>query len=532
MTASPEQAEAARVAVERLQPRGLRRSAVFSWGRWAVSVLVMAIVFPVMLDRLGAATFGLWAALTAPTGMAGLLGFGVGPAIVSQVGRAIGRARAVAEGEQAAQHLHTAGSSALAGVGLSLVSAAVSLLIGWLAGGAVVDLLRVPHDQVAAATFLFRASCGCLAGMLIGAGLSALLDAVGRVDLSAIAGGVVTVSNSLFLCVAVLVAPGFRSLGWVSVATAVTNILLPAAFFGSAGVMVLAPWARVTRSSAAQVGRLALGLGGAAALGAIVDPAVKWSIAAVAGGVPVASYELATRIVLLLSGTFTALLTPMMPFLARVLTEHGPRQVVEGVARAVRRVNTVALPTIAAAAAVSGPLLALWLGEDVPLHAGFSVKVLCAGAVASLTVRSAWGALAAAGQGRRLVLVQAANLAGVGAVLGLAVGRVLAAGLAPGIAVAFGGLLGAALTLRQYAAFYGRDAAGQLLRASLVGLIAAVCAAPWAPLAALAGAGDLLQLGVSFVAWAAVIACLARKGLVTLPLPGGMRGRIFGRAGR
>ena len=279
-----------RDTLERLTPLGVRRSAIVSWVSWFVSFLVLLLVFPLMIVRMGMQGFGLWAGLTVPTNMAALFGLGIAPAVVSVLGRSLGQARASAEDPEASEHLSQAGSCARAGLALSLATGCVAVLVGIAIAGPIVDLIHVPAVERTAALFLFRASSFCLGGMLVGGGISAVLDAVGRVDLDAIATGFVTVANALFLLAAVLIRPDFHSLAWVSVATAVTNVVAPAALLVGSGGSVLLRWGALDWTAVKRLSGLAASLGSAGGIGALVDPTVKWAVGALGGGVPIAAY--------------------------------------------------------------------------------------------------------------------------------------------------------------------------------------------------------------------------------------------------
>ena len=496
----------------RLRPHGLGRAAAASWLRWMVSIVVMALVFPVMIARMGAASFGLWAALTAPTNMTGLFGFGVSSSVVSILGRSLGRARACPDEAAAGRHLGDAGGCARSGLLLSGVAAVVAVAVGWAVSGPMVELLHVPAAQAADAQWLFRASSLCLGGMLLGAGITAVLEAVGRIDLSAAALGIVAVSNALFLLVAVLVRPDFRSLAYVSAATAVTNVIVPLAFLQGSGSGVVLRWGTVNRTTLRGLCMLALSLGAVGALGTLIDPAVKWTVGALGGGVPVATYEVASRITLLVAGSFAALIAPLFPHYARVLTEFGTEYVSMRVSSASRLLTAVALPSLALFAAVSAAVMQLWLGSDVPAGAVASVEILAVSSAASLAVRAAWGALAAGGHGRRLLVVQVGNVCLVGVCLAaVTAGRAVPIDVAAAVAVAAGALLGALLTLVEYGRAFGAEAARSLVRSAADGLILAAVVTPVALATRLLGMPAAVQLGAAIVSWAILMGYLYRR---------------------
>jgi len=497
--------------LQRLTPRGLRHSALVSWVSWLASFLVMLLVFPVMLTRMGAQDFGLWAALTVPTNLGALFGLGIAPAVVSVLGRSLGEARGSVDGPEASKHLSAAGSCARAGLVLALATGCVTFLVCFAVAGPIVDLIHVPAAERTSAVFLFRASGLCLGGMLVGGGIAAVLDAVGRVDLDAAAIGVVTVVNALLLLAAVMIRPDFHTLALVSLATAVTNVAAPAVCLLTSGSSVILRWGVLNWAAFKRLGGLAASLGSVDGIGAILDPTVKLVVGALGGGVPIAVYALASRAVSVLSGTFTSLLAPLMPYYARTLTEHGSDHVTERVTSNSRLLTAVAFPTIALFAVASDALMRLWLGDSLPPGAVESLEILAIGTLLSMWFRAPWSALVAAGRGTRLLVVQAASFAGAVVVLALAALHVVPLTVAAATAVCSFTLVGSALTLVQYRRTFGRVAARDLLRSVRRGALLAAVATPLVLVVRLIGGSPAQQTAVTVAAWLAVLVYLSRS---------------------
>jgi O-antigen/teichoic acid export membrane protein len=500
-----------RDTLQRLTPRGVRRSAMISWLGWSASFAVTLLVFPVMIARMGTQSFGLWAALTVPTNMGALFGLGMAPAVVSVLGRSLGHARASVDDAEASEHLGQAGSCARAGLVLSLATGCVAVLVGYFIAEPLAHLIHVPAAEIAAAVFLFRASSVCLGGMLVGGGVSAVLDAVGRVDLDAAAKGFVTVANALCLLAAVLVRPDFRTLAWVSLATAVTNVAAPTVCLGVSGGTVLFRWGSLDWTALKRLGGLAASLGSVGGIGAIVDPMVKWAIGALGGGAPIAAYELAQRAVSALSGSFSSILAPLMPYYARTLTEHGHEHVTERVTSSTRLLATTAFPTIALFAAASNAIMRLWLGDHVPPGAVGSLEILSLATLVSIGLRAPWGALMAAGQGMRLLVVQVTSVACLALLLALAAWHVVPLTIAAATAFCCFSLVGSALTLIQYGRAFSGAAARDLLRSFRHGLVLAGLATPAVLAVRLGGGSAVAEIAVAAVAWLLVITHLFRK---------------------
>lgn len=497
--------------MRRLTPRGVRRSAFVSWVAWLASFLTTLIVFPVMIARIGTQSFGLWAGLTAPTGMGGLFGLGIAPAIVSVLGRSLGQARAGTKDTEVSKHLNQAGSCARAGLMLSLVTGLGAVLVGFAIARPIVELIHVPAAESTAAIFLFRASSLCLGGMLVGGGITAVLDAVGRVDLDAATSGVVTVANALMMLVAVLVRPDFRTLALVSIATAATNVAAPAVCLVGSGASVLLRWGGFNRDAFKRLGGLATSLGAVDVIGAVLDPMVKWSVGAIGGGAPIAAYELAQRAVSVLSGSLSSLLAPLMPYYARTLTERGSKHVTERVTSSSRALVAVALPTIVLFAVASNAVMRLWLGSRLPAGAVGSLEILGISTLVSIWLRASWAALMAAGQGTRLLVVQAVSIIGTSVALALAGWHVVPLTLAAAIAFCGFALAGTPLTLVQYGRTFGKAAAHDLLRSAQYGLVLAGLVTPPVLAVRLGDADPIVEISVAAIAWLAVFTHLVRR---------------------
>ena len=494
------------MALDALRPSPLRRSVVSSGTQFIVSMVVMALVFPVMLSRLGGSMFGWWAALTAPTSLADLFGFGLSPAVLSLLGRSLGSARSAVSYREVEANLSRAGRYAAAGVMLSLLAGAATLALGWWLAPLAVSLLHLPENQVGPGTTLFRASMLSLALMIVGSSLTAQIDAVGRVDLSSLSNGLLRVLNGVLVLVAVLASPGFQSLAGVVAVVGVLSILIPGVLLRVAGVTALMPWYGLTRASLKEVLRLSLSLGSASAIGSLIDPALKWSVGWGFGPLPVAAYELASRVVTAVAGLFRALLYPLLPLLA---SHHGSGQLQEATAAvtaAVGRCCRIAYPTLAALAVGSSPLLALWLNGTAPKGSASSVVVLCAGSAIGLAAVPAYYALSSGGFGRRILSVSITYAVVSAAVIGALLALSLAPGTSAALAYAGGAAAAAVTTVVAYGRTISRPAALSLLHSTARGLAPAAFVAIVGLVCVLAIPVAQLQLVALGLLWAVAIA--------------------------
>lgn len=481
-----------------------------------MTLIAMAAAFPIMLGELGAASFGLWAALTTPTSMMGLLSVGVVPATVSLLGRAVGAARTCEGDDQTTRALDRAGALIAGTMTVSAASAVLTLVIGLPAAPWVVELLAVPRDLVPDAIFLFRAATICLGAMLIGACFAAQLDATGRVDLSALSWGLVATLNAVFLLVAVMVSPGFVALGVVQLMTAVTNVVVPLVLLSLSGSLGLWRWIRLRRSVLAEFFRLAASMGGASAMGAALDPLVKLTVGSTVGPVPVGAYELAARVVQAGSGMFAAVVYPLLAHVAAAEGQGRRAEFVGTVANTVRRVTCVAFPTLVALGVGAAPLLALWLGEDTPPGTVGSVELLSLAGLGTIAALPSYQALSGVGKGLRVLAVQAVTLGAASVVLCLVAVGVLEAAATAALPVACGFAVGATMTLLQYRLEFGKGAAAAILSATRRGALGGLAIVPPVVIGRLAGAGERIQLVLVIAAWVSAVAVFGRGELLSM----------------
>ena len=504
---SPPEARAEALALRTLsavRPRTLRRNATASAVRWVVTIAVLAAVYPLMIAQLGADGFGLWAVLTAPTGMLALAGLGVAPATVVLMGRALAAASASDLAPQAVAHLKQAGQLCAATMVLSCLAAAATIVVGWLVTEPILTLLGV-EGAGADERFLFRAAVVCLGAMLLGSGLTAQLEAARRVDLSSLSWGAVSVLNAVFLAVAMLTAADLRSLAVVQLITAAANLIVPIALLAWSRILILWRWMSVDRASARALLRLAVGLGGAGAFIALTDPVIKVSLGATVGMVPVASYEIAQRIVKYGAGTFSSALQPLLAHISGAVGQ-GDKEEIPGIALgAVRAMSTVSLPALTLLALAAPSLIALWLGDDAPTGTALSIAVLCPGMAATLLATPCYHAVQGLGHGFRALSVQAGMVAAVIAMLGLTAADLIGASYAGSLANSVGLAAAAAVALYHFARIYGGESVLAWSRALRSGLLLGVCCVPLPLVAIVTGLPDIWQLAAVLATGAAVL---------------------------
>lgn len=491
--------------LEAVRPRTLRRNAIASVGRWAVTILVTAAVFPLMLSRLGADEVGLWVVLTTPTSMMGLAGLGVGPAGVVLIGGSIAAALEADARSEAETWLRRAAHLCAATMLLSAAAAGVTVALGWFATSPLLDLLDADRQGVDG-RFLFRTAVICLGAMLFGGGLTAQLEGARRVDLYSLSWAVISTSNALFLLTAMLIAPGLRALAIVQLMTAAMNVAVPMVLLMRSRIILLWRWAAVDAGAITELGRKAVGLGGAGGLIAVADPLVKLTLGASVGTAPVAAYEIAQRVVRLAAGGLTSAMQALFAHVSGAAGEGRLLEVPAVIARAMRAVAAAAFPLLTVLALVAPAFTSLWLGDGAPDGTASSIAILCPAMALSLMGTAVYHALQGAGRAARVLTTQVANIVGIGIVLCLVPSGVIGAAYAGALAAACGMVLTAAVSAVHYAQVYGRPSARRWLRACTMGVVLAMCVAPVLVLLRTLDASDVSQVAVGAVAGFSAVA--------------------------
>jgi O-antigen/teichoic acid export membrane protein len=498
--------EAVTNVLEHLGEQRLSASAVVSTGRWVVSLALMAVVFPVMLYRLGAAGVGFWAVLTLPTSMAAVFDLGLIPGVVAFVGPAVGRARDGGLGpEERWESLKAVRRIAFSGLLLALLLATGIGVVGFITAPMLVRVIVSSADP--AAVFLFRASIFNLSATVLGEGLIAPLEGTGRVDVSALTAGLLSVLNSVGLLVAMLLSPGFTSIAVVVLVSGCLTVVVPLLAWEATGLRTGLGLIDGSGLSVKPLVRLGIGLGGAGSLGALVDPVVKSLGLAFAGPVAVAAYELAMRLMTMLGGLFRSALYPLMSHYARRQGGDGST-VSADVAMATRSVAVVGLPTVAAVAGAAPSLAWLWLGPRSPAGFVACLIVLAVGNGASLLAVPMYLALLSAGRSRQVFFIQLSTIVSavaVACVAGLTYPRLAAPlGMAVGISV---GALATSIFMSRLSGSAQVGGGGATGR----GVIGALGIAAIAAVLGLLNVTSLTSIAALFVAWAAVVFIIGRR---------------------
>lgn len=475
--------------LERLEPAPLAKSMISSGLRWVIAALLMAVALPVVLDGLGSVRFGYWALLTTPTSLAAMLDLGVIPSVVSLAGRRLGRARTGVP--ESSSLIIESGSLVLVGMIQSLLMGIVAAVIGFTVAGACVGAAGLPAALEPSGLFLFRCAVFNLAMTIVGNGLIAATEAVGRVDLTAWGAGFLSMLNSALMVVAVWLSPTLTALAWVVAINGVATILCYSTCSVIAGVPNLIRVGSFARRHVSLVLRLGLGMGAAGAVGSVVDPLVKWTTIIVAGPLAVSAFEVAQRVVGMSVGATRSLLYPLMAHFTGVIGREGDTGLRAAVESSTVRVASVVLPLFGALAAGIGAVYALWLGAAAPPGVVGATAILLVTSSVSIIATPSYHALQSLSHSKSLILVQATGaIVAVDTVLALGAlhGGALTAAAGFGLGAAAGGVLTFVLfervvprevSVRHLAKGLAQSVAG-LLVMIVIGLgLARVSVMPW-----------------------------------------------------
>jgi O-antigen/teichoic acid export membrane protein len=361
------------------------RNALSGGGRYAIGALLGLIVTPYALSVLGTERFGLWAVAGAVLTVVRLLDLGLGRAMTRAVAGAMGRGS-----PGTARPALDVGRGMLALIGASL-AATVFVLRGPIVGA----LLHVPPALTSEAGFVIvgTAAVGALEGLF--APSRAVLDGVGRMDLSNGIDTVQRILSALGVVVVLWAGWGLQGLVWKNMLLALgTGLVLVLVVRRT--VPELAPlrlaWDRDVAGEMLRFGRHVQTVG---LTGVAMDVGGKLVLSRVVGLSSVAAFEIAMRVAGQMAGALMAASTAVFPAAAEAGAARESEAHTGGLSdrdaallamhsASARYLSWLALPSFSILIVLSLPFVAAWLGPghvDVAttlaiLAAGYLVAVL------------------------------------------------------------------------------------------------------------------------------------------------------------
>lgn len=343
----------------------LARNTLASWSQYAVAVASALLLTPLVIRGVGEAAYGVWILLTQLTGYAGLLDFGVQPAVA----REIARAHATNDRERVKEILRAALWLQILIAVAALCLAA--LLAPWLARW--FDLGGLDRGEASTAfSLVVVAATLSLPANLFAAGLRGHQ----RLDLVAFVGVASQLTRIAGTLLALSFAWGVTGLALAHLAANLVGLAggwtLLRLQVGSLGLVRVRPSSNVLRGL--------LSFGAYAFIGSagwyLIYSTDAVLIGALLTAADVAHFGLAANVLIMVSaivGGFTASFLPLAG-------ESSGRDDSEGTRRhylvGTRMSLLLGLP-FAAALALEGPsLLALWVGPAVGIPAGRLLRVL------------------------------------------------------------------------------------------------------------------------------------------------------------
>jgi hypothetical protein len=377
-------------------PQGLRlaAAALTGGGRVAVGALSAVLVTPFALAQLGATRFGLWALAGGLIGLLRLTDLGLGRALARRVARTRGTSAGRDEADVAAMAA-ARGLTLLLGLGgLALVA----LLRPVLAG----PRLGVPPELAAEAGWVLVGTAGVAALEGIFAPGQAALEGLGRLDRVNVIDAVVQRLLSPWLVLPVLWAGG--GLEGLVLKNAGTALL--AGLWTQRELARIDPplaWARPALVGAASAELLRFGRHVQAVnlASALIDPLAKAILGGARGLGAVAAYELAARIAGQLGGACMAAAAGLFPA-AALLGAVAPgserrRLVVDLHGRARRWMDRLVLAVWSLVAVLAPAFCRLWLGGALAAEVAQAVQIFIPGWILALLALPAFLITQAAG---------------------------------------------------------------------------------------------------------------------------------------
>lgn len=373
------------------------------------SMIVALVSLPLVLDGLGPAAFGTWVLVqtfSAVTGWFSLADAGVGTAAT----RAIAEKAAV-DDNSGVSRLVSSAMSVFAGLGV-LCAAALAL-----AGPALLPgLFNTPaglRDDLRLALVVFAVQ---ILLDLLTEGAEACLEGLQRVDLSR---GIDVVRRTLVAGATVVVARNTNGLAAVAIASVIASA---AGTVLASGVLARHLPAGPSRPATADVRQL-LSYGKTVAvlrpLGVLHRTMDRLVVGAVLGPEAVALVEIATQVQNGADAVLSASAYAVVPTAAWLSAREDHDTMRELLHRGTKYSMLVTIPVAAIAAALAGPIVRVWLGEQYDDAAGLAAMALLSIiVVAPLHV----GSNLLLGVGRAVDILRAA---GAAIVVNLAVSLVL-----------------------------------------------------------------------------------------------------------
>ena len=359
--------------------RTITRNALFSAARFIIVSLIVFVVTPYALHKLGSARFAVWALTGVLTTYTRLGDFGMARALIKFVS------------ELDARHdldaINGTVSSAL------LIFCAWGLL-GWAAFLAVrefvvTDLFRIPaalHDD---AMFVFVGVVSIALLDLISGMFNGILDGLQRMEITNTVGAVARVVSAVGVFFVLNQGWGLQGLVLKNAVVAMATLLVSCylAHRVLPGLRVRPRFFR--RQRAREIFGFSANFQVVNLVVLFIDPLNKTLISNFVGLNFVTYYDIASRVISQLISLFQALVSSIYPAVSALQVRRGPSAVTWLYLRSTRYLTLSALPVFTVVIILARPFLRLWLGDGYEVSAA-TLQILSAGWLVSIMATPAY----------------------------------------------------------------------------------------------------------------------------------------------
>lgn len=384
--------------------RKVARNSVFSSARYLLAAVLVFLITPYVVNKLGTERFAIWALAGVLTTYVRLGDFGISRALVKYV------AELDARGD-------TLGIKALVNTTLvlyTMVGLSFGLVFAAIHEVVLVQVFRVPYELQAEARRVFTGVLFVAMADLVLSTFRSVLEGLQEIHTTSTIESI----RNLFSVVGVVIA---LELGYGLMGLVVKNAVLT--ILSGIGYWFLAQRAlgelKIGLCSFKQRwARKLLGFGSHVQVvnivSLLVEPLNKALISSFSGLYYVTYYEIAIRVVNQAVAVFQALALALYPATAEVEVREGRGAVTWMYARSTRYITLTALPVFMLLAVLAPGLIRVWLGPEYDL-AGASLQLLSLGWLIAMPSVAAY--LTALGVGQPRLSMLASVITAVGSAL-------------------------------------------------------------------------------------------------------------------
>ena len=324
--------------------------------RVIVETLVVLLVTPYVVHKLGQARYGLWALAGVLTVYVRLLDFGVARSLIKYVAEFHAR-----KGSAEINHLVNTAALLYVMMGVSLVG-----LVWWLRWPLIVYVFRVPEALQPEALAIFVGVTVVSVLRLVSGVFESVLDGLQRMELTSATSVLDRTLSAVGSVIALQLGFGLPGLvvknAVVAVVVGILNLLLIRRLLST---LVLSP-RFFSVASAGRLFRFGANFQIVNLMVFLIDPFNKWLLGRAVSIESVGYYEIATQVVARVVVLFRAVADAIYPAVSELQALLGHLSLSRVYRRATRHLATISLPAFTLMVVLSDALIDLWLGPGYP----------------------------------------------------------------------------------------------------------------------------------------------------------------------